>query len=108
MHGLIPEQFEGLQYQPEQGLLNWHKTCEQKLHCTVLAPFLDTKIPRIQGVEATGTKFDMWQNVTGYIFPLEYVFSADRKRFLAGKNDGTNLNGFLPFTNDNLLWGLGI
>ena len=73
-------------------------------------PFLVTK-DAIDDEEPAGiiyiTKFGR-RIPSDYMYRLEYVFSADRKRFLAGKNDGTNLNGYLPFTNDNLLCGLGL
>ncbi len=111
MHGLIPGQFEGLQFQVEQDLLSWHQTCKDTLGCTVLDPFLNAAMPSIQGTGAAVTKFKEilgFRVPTSYLYPLEYVFSADWKRFLKGPNDGTNLQGYLPLTSENLLWGLGI
>jgi hypothetical protein len=111
MHGLIPEHFEGLQFQAEQDLLSWHKTCQDTLSCTVLDPFLNAAMPNIQGTGASVTRFKEilgFKVPTSYLYPLEYVFSADRKRFLEGQNDGTSLNGYLPFTSGNLLWGVGL
>lgn len=111
MHGLIPARFEGTQSLAGQALLNWQQSCEKELHCTVVNPFVGMKECTIQGMKASGTRFIEIQGIrlpTAHLYPLEYVFSADRKAFLEGENDGTNLQGYLPFTNENLLWGLGI
>jgi len=110
MHGLIPGQFEGFQFQSELELLSWHQTCGT-LGRTVLDPFLNAAMPSIQGTLAAMTRFKENFGVrvpTSYLYPLEHVFSADRKRFLEGPNDGTNLQGYLPLTSENRLWGVGL